>query len=104
LILASHREGFATVVAKAMACGTPVLSSDVGGVSELVVEGKTGWLFRVGDDEALKVGMALVLKHPENLPALRRAAREVALSKASRHSAIEALKEFFSVVPAPNND
>jgi glycosyltransferase involved in cell wall biosynthesis len=36
-----------------MACGTPVLGSRVGGVPELVEEGRTGWLVAAGDLDGL---------------------------------------------------
>src|SRR5438067_10208715 len=53
MVLASAWEGFPTVVGEAMACGTPVISSRMGAVEELIVDDRTGWLFPVGDDEAL---------------------------------------------------
>ena len=37
-------EPFGLVMAEAMSCGTPVIGFDRGAVSELVVEGKTGFL------------------------------------------------------------
>jgi len=45
-ILASHEEGMPNAVAEAMASGTPVVATSVGGVPELVADGETGMLMR----------------------------------------------------------
>ena len=78
LILPSWSEGFPTVVGEAMACGTPVLASRVGGVPELVTEGVTGWLVPAGDDTALASALTRVIERPAEVAALRPAARAAA--------------------------
>jgi glycosyltransferase involved in cell wall biosynthesis len=75
LLLPSHREGFPTAVGEAMACGTPVIASRVGGVPELVTDGETGWLVEPGDDDALIDRMSHVLQHPTQTEAMRPEAR-----------------------------
>jgi glycosyltransferase involved in cell wall biosynthesis len=45
LILASSREGWANVLLESMACGTPVIASNVGGAAELVTASAAGVLF-----------------------------------------------------------
>ena len=97
LVLASRSEGFPAVVAEAMACGTPVLASDVGGVSELVVEGQTGWLFPPCDDEALAARLSSILAHPNALVSMRPQARCMAEERVSRDAVSAALKQCFSV-------
>jgi glycosyltransferase involved in cell wall biosynthesis len=44
LILPSHHESMPTVLLEAMACGTPVISTDVGSVSDVVANGTNGLL------------------------------------------------------------
>ena len=96
LVLASSSEGFPTVVGEAMACGTPVLASRVGGVSELVVTDQTGWLYEPGDDDALTSRLAFVLAHPEQVRSMRRAARHMAEDHVSPDKVCAELKACFS--------
>jgi len=42
-----------TVIMEAMATGLPVISTDIGGIPEMVVQNETGFLVRPGDAEAL---------------------------------------------------
>lgn len=56
LLLASWSEGMPTVILEAMACGTMIISTDVGAVRELV-DGTHGWLFEPGDTGALTAHM-----------------------------------------------
>jgi D-inositol-3-phosphate glycosyltransferase len=53
LIMPSYYESFGMVALEAMACGTPVVASDVGGLHYLVQDGKTGFVVPSGNPEAL---------------------------------------------------
>ncbi len=52
-LIPSGNESFGLSALEAMACGIPVLSSDVGGLPELNLDGETGFVVPVGDVEAL---------------------------------------------------
>jgi glycosyltransferase involved in cell wall biosynthesis len=95
LVLNSRSEGFPTVVGEAMACGTPVLASRVGGVGELVVEEETGWLFPPGDEEALRGRLLHIGTHPEFVAAMRPQVRNLAESRVSPAVVGAALRSCF---------
>ena len=48
-IMPSEKESFGLAALEAMACQVPVISSDVGGIPELNIDGQTGFLSSVGD-------------------------------------------------------
>jgi D-inositol-3-phosphate glycosyltransferase len=53
VIVPSHYESFGMVALEAMACGTPVVASQVGGLAFLIQDGITGFHVPVGEPEAL---------------------------------------------------
>jgi len=53
VIVPSHYESFGMVALEAMACGTPVVASQVGGLAFLVQDGITGYVIPDGDPDAL---------------------------------------------------
>lgn len=53
VVIPSHYESFGMVALEAMACGTPVIASKVGGLAFTVQDGVTGFLVPHRDDEAL---------------------------------------------------
>jgi D-inositol-3-phosphate glycosyltransferase len=61
LVMPSHYESFGMVALEAMASGTPVIASDVGGLSTLVQDGKTGLRVKVNDPAALASAIERVL-------------------------------------------
>ncbi|MGE5672804.1 MAG: N-acetyl-alpha-D-glucosaminyl L-malate synthase BshA [Mycobacterium leprae] len=52
-LLPSSQESFGLAALEAMACGVPVISTDVGGLPEVVVDGETGYLCGLGDVESM---------------------------------------------------
>jgi len=66
-VLPSFSEGLPVVLMEAMALGRPVLTTYVGGIPELVVNGETGWLFPAGSVEDLAAAMRACLDSSDEL-------------------------------------
>jgi glycosyltransferase involved in cell wall biosynthesis len=81
-VLSSAWEGFGNVLAEAMACGTPVISTDCpSGPAEILENGAWGRLVPVADVEALNEAMATALQGSER-PDVERRARAFELDQA----------------------
>jgi glycosyltransferase involved in cell wall biosynthesis len=88
--LTSTAEGIPTVVVEAMALGLPVVASDVGGVPEAVLDGKTGILVPAGDHRLFAQRTLELLYAPECRRRLGQAGREMAVVQFSRDRCAEA--------------
>lgn len=65
LLLPSLEEGIANVVLEAMAVGLPVVSTNSGGMEEVVINQQTGWLVPVADAKAMADALENCIKIPE---------------------------------------
>jgi glycosyltransferase involved in cell wall biosynthesis len=72
LVLPSHQEPFGTVLAEAMAVGTPVVATRVGGLAEVVTDGVTGRLVSPGQPGELAAAVLEVLAAREAMGAAAR--------------------------------
>jgi glycosyltransferase involved in cell wall biosynthesis len=61
-----------------MACKVPSISTRVGGVAELIDDGITGLLYRVGAVDDMAKGAMALLTDPDRLQAMREAGRKAA--------------------------
>ncbi|TCJ30885.1 glycosyltransferase family 4 protein [Nocardioides jejuensis] len=74
-------EAFGTVIVEAMACGTPVVGSTVGGIPGNISDGVNGFLVSPGDPQALADALVRILEDPDLARRLGEQAREVAVSR-----------------------
>jgi len=74
--LTSAFEGLCLVVNEALALGTPVVATPVGGVRQTVLDGETGVLVPVGDTAALAEALVRLLSDPDEARRLGAAGRE----------------------------
>lgn len=78
VVVPSHYESFGMVALEAMACGVPVVASQVGGLAFLVQDGETGYTVPADDPQALADHLAVLLQYPDLRARLGRNAAELA--------------------------
>jgi glycosyltransferase involved in cell wall biosynthesis len=78
VVLPSEREGLPFVTLEAQACGRVMLSSDIPGAHEAIVDGETGVLFRTGDVDDLAAKLRRLVDDPARREAIGRRARVIA--------------------------
>lgn len=75
LVLCSQVEGHNIVILEAMACGKPVIGTDVRGIRSTVKNGENGLLVPAGDSVALEKAMLNLLEKPSEAEAMGRTGR-----------------------------
>jgi len=75
-LLPSETESFGLVALEAMASSVPVISSNVGGLPEVNIEGKTGYLREVGDVDSMIAASLSILSDKETLAKFKKNAFE----------------------------
>ncbi len=78
VVVPSHYESFGMVALEAMACGTPVVASQVGGLAFLVQDGRTGYVVPDDDPALLAERLAKLISQPELRQQLGRQANDYA--------------------------
>jgi len=71
-----HLEGLSIALLEAMAMGIPIVARDIGGNRELVIDGKTGYLFKKEPSEKVAEIIVGLLKDKKKREAMGKAARE----------------------------
>ena len=89
IVLSSLKEGFSNAVVEALACGKPVIASDVGGNAEAVNSPAVGWIHPPGSPEALTAQLLEACR--SGADALR--AMEADCIARARHFSVDALVE-----------
>jgi glycosyltransferase involved in cell wall biosynthesis len=76
LVLPSFSEGIPGIVQEAMACGTPVLATPVGGIPDLIKDCETGFILRSNSPECIAKGILKVLEY-DNIEKITENARKL---------------------------
>jgi glycosyltransferase involved in cell wall biosynthesis len=77
-VLPSYEEALPMAILEAMAAGLPVISTPVGGIPEIVVDGYNGFLVPPGDVSALARKMAVLARNADLRQLMGRRSRELA--------------------------
>jgi len=95
-VLSSWSEGLPQSLLQAMASCVPVIATGVGGVSEVVINEKTGILVDAGDHEALAQGIIMILEDPDLGSGLAENGKELVFKEYSLKHMIDRIEGLYN--------
>lgn len=97
-LLPSENESFGLAALEAMACGAPVVASNIGGIPEVVTHGETGYLLPVGDIEGMAEAGIRILTDPDESQRLSLAGRQEAEDRFSARAVVPLYERLYERV------
>lgn len=91
-----HAEGLPTMILESMICGTPVLSTSVGAISDLVQKNRTGFVMENNSKETIAKGISEILDYPY-LDEVSERARKLVEDKYSYEAAVERYRKILNL-------
>jgi N-acetyl-alpha-D-glucosaminyl L-malate synthase BshA len=95
-LLTSSAESFGLAALEAQSSGVPVVGTTVGGVSEVVKSGETGFLSPVGDIQAMAASVKRLLDDEALYSGMAKRAREQAVARFDKAKQVDAYEAYFS--------
>jgi colanic acid/amylovoran biosynthesis glycosyltransferase len=97
-VLSSLTEGISNAVVEAMACGMPIVTTDCGGMSEAVTNGKEGFLVQVRDPKKMAISIMQLIDNRELRVSMGEKAREKVMADFSAEKQARKFIEFYNEV------
>lgn len=97
-VLPSHEEGFSNAILEGMAAGVPMVVTDVGGNSEAVIDGETGFVVPSNDPQALAVALERLIGDAGLRRSMGKAGRQRVEEYFSLNACVEAYEALFQAV------
>ncbi len=94
-LLPSKNESFGLAALEALACGSPVIASELGGLPEVVTHGETGFLFPLGAVEEMAEAGVMLLKDEERWNTFSRQARADAVERFSHEKVVPMYEDLY---------
>lgn len=98
LLMLSLADNLPNVLLEAMACGTPAVGFNVGGVSDVIVPGETGILVDAGNLKDFLASLFFLAKNPALVSSFTSNAREFAISKFSLEHQLQAYERIYNML------
>lgn len=96
LVSTSSREGLPRNILEAMACGLPVVAWDIRGCRDLVIDGTTGFLLRLGDFDGMGARLAELARDEAMRRTMGAAGRDRATREFSQERVIRLMRRIYA--------
>jgi glycosyltransferase involved in cell wall biosynthesis len=93
-----YKEGLPNVLLESMSMDVPVVSSDLGGVGEIVMDGMTGYKVEPGDSEGLAEAITKLWEDREAYQQMRANVRQLMVENFDKEKQFDAFLEYFRKV------
>jgi len=81
-----------------MTYGHPVLGTDAGGIPEVISHGETGWIYPVGDTDAMAAGLKKLVDDPALRQRMGTSARQRALGVFAKEKIVDHYLKYYEEI------